>query len=316
MRLVFNTLFNFFLQNKLFTPSQSGFIPVNSCVSQLQSTTQEIYKNCDCHPPTDMRGTFLDISKAFDKVWHEGVIFKLKTYGVEGNLLKLLENYLADRQQRVVLNGRTSSWRNIYAGVPQGSVLGPLLFLIYINDLPDGLTSMCKIFADDTSLLSKVIDKNNSNSQLNSDLAKISKWNFQWKISFNPDPNKQAIEVHFSNKRDKENYPYLQFNSTDVQIPDNQKHLGLILDSKLSFNEHIESKITKCNKIIGLMKKLSLILSRKSLLTIYKSFARPNLDYVDIIYDKPLNESFKRKIEMVQYNAALVITGAFKGDLG
>ena len=105
----------------------------------------------------------------------------------------------------------------------------------------------------------------------------------------------------------------MQFNSTDVQIVDSQKHSGLILDSKLNFNEYIVSKITKRNKIIGLMKKLSLILSRKSLLTIYKSFVRPNLDYADIIYDKPLNESLKRKIEMVQYNAALIITGAFKG---
>ena len=180
-KLVFNTLFNFFLENESFTICQSGFILGDSCVSQLLSITHEIYKSSDCHPPTDMRGTFLDISKAFDKVWHEGLIFKLKTYGVEGNFLKLLENYLADRQQRVFLNGRTSSWQNVYAGVPQGPFLGPLLFLIYINDLPDGLTSMCKIFADDTSLFSKVIDKNNSNSQLNSDLAKISKWAFQWK---------------------------------------------------------------------------------------------------------------------------------------
>ena len=97
-------------------------------------------------------------------------------------------------------------------------------------------------------------------------------------MSFNPDPNKQPTEVCFSNKRDKENYQPLQFNSTDVQIADSQKHLGLILDSKLNFNEHIESKITKCNEITRLMKKLSLILSRKSSLTIYKSFLRPNLD--------------------------------------
>ena len=110
---------------------------------------------------------------------------------------------------------------------------------------------MCKIFADDTSLFSKVIDKNNSNSQLNSDLAKISKWAFQWKISFNSDTNKQAIEDCFFNKLDKENYQPLQFNSTDVKIADSQKHLGLILDSKLNYNEHIESKMTKCNKIIG-----------------------------------------------------------------
>ena len=124
-------------------------------------------------------------------------------------------------------------------------------------------------------------------------------------MSFNPDPNKQVMEVCFSNKCNKENYLPLQFNNTDVQIANSQKHLGLILDSKLKFNKHIESKITKCNKIIGLMKTLSLFLSRKSLLTICKSFVRPNLDYAGIIYDKPLKESLKKKIEMVQYNTAL-----------
>ena len=111
-RLVFNMLFNFFFQ--------SGFIPGDSCVSQLLSITHGIYKSFDCHPPTGMRATFLDISKAFHNIWHEGLIFKLKTYGVEGklktygvegNLRKLLENYVTDRQQRVVLNGRTSSWK-------------------------------------------------------------------------------------------------------------------------------------------------------------------------------------------------------------
>ena len=130
---------------------------------------------------------------------------------------------------------------------------------------------------------------------------------------FNPDPSKQAIEICFSHKRDSENYPSLVFNDTKVQLANNQKHVGLILDSKLDFNEHIDNKMKKCNKIIGIMKRISLILSRKSLLTIYKSFVRPNLDYADIIYDKPLNESFKRKTEMVQYKAALVITSAIKG---
>ena len=98
-----------------------------------------------------------------------------------------------------------------------------------------------------------------------------------------------------------------------IKEADSQKYLGLVLDSKLNFNEHIESKICKCDKIIGLMKKLYQILSRKSLLTTYKSFVRPNLYYADIIYDKPLNISFKKKIETVQYNAALITTGAIKG---
>ena len=218
-------------------------------------------------------------------------------YGVDGSLLKLIGNYLTGRQQRVVLNGQTSSWKNILAGVPQGSVLGPILFLVYINDLPNGIESTCKIFADDTSLFSKVKDETSSDTQLNNDLNKISKWAFQWKMLFNPDPSKQAIEICFSHKRENKNYPSLMFNDTKVQLATNQKHLGLILDSRLDFNEHIDYKINKCNKIIGILKRLSLTLSRKSLLTIYKSFVRPILDYTEIIYDKSFNESFKEKMK-------------------
>ena len=113
-------------------------------------------------------------------------------------MLKPLKSYLKDRQQRVLVNGQTSSWKNILAGVPQGSVLGPLLFLIYINDLPDGLTSICKIFADDTSLFSKAINKKKSEIEPNKDLKLISQWAYQWKMLFNPDPTKQATEVCFS----------------------------------------------------------------------------------------------------------------------
>ena len=107
------------------------------------------------YPSVDIRGVFLDISKAFDKVWHDGLIFKLQTYGIDGKLLKLLKSYLKDRQQRVFLNRKRPSWKNALEGVAQGSVLGPLLFLIYTNDLPDELSSICKIFADDISLCPK-----------------------------------------------------------------------------------------------------------------------------------------------------------------
>ena len=137
------------------------------------SVTHEIYKSFDCNLPQDITGTFLNISKAFDKVWHKGLIFKLKSYGVDGSLLKLMENYLTGRQQRVALNGQNSSWKNILAGVPKGSVLGPLLFLIYINDLPNGIESICKIFADDTFLFSEVKDVTVSHTQLNNDSNKM-----------------------------------------------------------------------------------------------------------------------------------------------
>ena len=183
--------------------------------------------------------------------------------------MKLLINYLEDCKQRVVLNGQTSSWKNILAGVPQGSVLGPILFLIYINDLPDGIKSICKIFADDTSLFSKVKDKNCSTVELNNDLKIISNWAFHWKMLFNPDPNKQAAEILFSKKQDeKDNYPPLNFNGNKFQTAISQKHLDLVLDFKLDFNEHISNKINKCNKIISIMKKRYLFLSRKALLAI------------------------------------------------
>ena len=108
--------------------------------------------------------------------------------------------YLENQEQRVVLNGQTSEWRKIMSGIPQGLVLGPLLFLIYINDLPDGINSLCKIFADDTSLFSKVSDIHKSASDLNDDLEKISYWAYQWQMQFNSDPNKPTNEVIFSRK--------------------------------------------------------------------------------------------------------------------
>ena len=205
-RVIYNSLFNYFQSNKLFTPSQSGFLPGDSSIAQLLSIIHEIQTAFDNNPTVDVRGVFLDISKAFDKVWHDGLVFKLKSYGVEGELLSLLKNYLQSREQRVVLNGQTSGWRKINSGVPQGSVLGPLLFLIYINDLPDGIISMCKIFADDTSLFSKVLDINKSVTELNTDLEKISQWAYQWKMQFNPDPNKQANEIIFFHKSVSNNF--------------------------------------------------------------------------------------------------------------
>ena len=167
------------MQNKLFTECQSGLIPGDSSVAQLLSITHEIYKHFDCNPPAETREIFLDILKAFDKIWHEGLIFKLKTYGINDYLLKLLINYLEDRKQRVVLNKQTSLWKNILSGVPQGYFLGPILFLIYINDLPDGTKSIHKICAHGTTLFSKVKDKNCSTVELNNDLKIISNWGIQ-----------------------------------------------------------------------------------------------------------------------------------------
>ena len=241
------------------------------------------------------------------------MIFKIKSFGISGDLLELIKNFLSNRFQRVVLNGQTSEWGKINAGVPQGSILGLLFFLIYINDLTDGTSSIVKRFADGTSLFSVVQNKNNSASQLNNDLNKVSDWAYTWKMSFNPDPSKQAQEVIFSRKCTKEDHPPIYFSDIAVTQTMVQKHIGMYLDEKLNYNTHIKEKLSKVYKGIGLLRNLSNKRSRQALVTIYKVFIRPHLDYGDIVYDKPDNGKFINKIEKAQYDAALAITGTVRG---
>ena len=200
----------------------------------------------------------MNISKAFDKVWHEGIIFKLKQNGISDDLLNISSDFLKNRKQRDTLNGQSSSWTNVNAGISQGSVLGPLLFLIYINDLPDGLSSNAKLFADHTSLFSVGHDINTSDIELNSDLKNINDWTFEWKMTVNLDRSKQAQEIIFSRKFKKATHPPLLFNNNNV-----------ILDVKLTFEEHLKNVFNKTNKTIGLLKKLSNLLTRQALVTIY-----------------------------------------------
>ena len=169
-------MFSFFLVNNLLAPNQSGFKPGDSCINQLLSITHEVYSSFD--DGFEVRSVFLDTSKAFDKVWHERIIFKLQQNGISDDLLNILSDFLRNRKQRVTLNGQSSSWTNVNAGVSQGSILGPLLFSIYTNDLPDGLSSNTKLFADDISLFSVVHDINTSTIELTSDLKKINDWAF------------------------------------------------------------------------------------------------------------------------------------------
>ena len=168
----------------------------------------------------------------------------------------------------MVLNGQHSSWRDVNAGVPQGSILGPLLFLVYINDLSNGLKSNPKLFANDTSLVSVIHDVNSSQIDLNENLDKINNWAYQWKLSFNPDPSKKVQEVIFSRKVNNVLHPSLTFNNVDVGRIRSQEHLGMFLDFKLSFNEHLETVLAKVNKGITVLRKLQSILSREALLTI------------------------------------------------
>ena len=168
-RLVSNSIFDFLDNNSLLKENQSGFRSSDSCESQLPSICREIYASFDCYPTLEVRGVFLDISKVFDRVWHEELIFKTKSIGISGPLLKLIERFLSNRYQQVLLSSQSFTWLPIIAGIPHFSILGPLFFLIYINDLGKILSSECN-----TSIFSDVHDVDLSAKQLNDYLSKIS----------------------------------------------------------------------------------------------------------------------------------------------
>ena len=183
---------------------------------------------------------------------------------------------------------------------------------MHINDLPEGLINI-KFFADDESLFSIVRDISASTEELNQDLIKIGKWIYQWEIIFTSDQTKKPQEIIFSRELNKPVHPNLTFNNSHVSQTEYQKHIGLILDNQLSFNEHLKCVLDKISTTIGFKHKFQPILPKFSLLTIYKVFIRPHLDYRDITYDKTYDASFHRRLEAIQYSACLAITGNITG---
>ena len=290
---MFDHLYAFFNEHQLISKNQFGFRPGDSTTNHLLFLHNLIHECFEDKNSIEVRTIFLDISKAFDKVRHEGLLFKLKQNGVSGSLLNLFRSYLHNRRQRVVMEGSLSDFLlSIESGVPQGSVLGPLLFLIFINDLEANLTSNVKFFADDTMLFSIVKDPTISANELNNDLDLIQKWAHQWKLEFNPDPTKQANEVLFTCKRKKVAHPPLFFNRNIVAKETHQKHLGLTLASNLSFRKHLDEKISKAKRILGILKPISWYLPSRTLELIYKYFIRPHLDYCDVIYHESPKKCF------------------------
>ena len=251
-------MYSFFIENDLISSNQSGFKQGDSCINQLLSITHDVYQCLD--QGCEVRGVFLDISKAFDKVCDKGLIHKLEQNGIGGPLLKILTDFLKSWKQRAVLNGQHSSWSDVLAGVLQGSIVGPLLFLIHINDLFDGLRCNPKLPADDTSLFATMHNIKKATNDLNNDLTKITKWAFQWKMSFNPDISEQAHEVIFSRERSVSSHPPLTFNNIPVAQMDFQKYLGMQLDKKLNFEEDFQKVESKVNKTIGIIRKLQNVL--------------------------------------------------------
>ena len=225
-RCVNKHVYNYFFSNRLLYNKQSGFLRGHSTVHQLLEIYHQVVTSLDARKNTCM--VFCDISKAFDRVWHRDLIYKLRQLGVIGHLLVWFTDYLTSREQSVIVKTAKSRSRSLNAGVPQGSVLGPLLFLTCVNDISEHLLSMSRLFADDTSLACSATHVPDIEGILNHDLHMISQWADSWLVTFNPS---KKVAMLFTNKNVQP--PNLLFNDVQIQFVDSHKHLGLTLSSKM-----------------------------------------------------------------------------------
>lgn len=305
-RIVHSRLYNYCMENKLLTDKNSGFKRQDSTVNQLLHITNKI---SDAHDQKkDACLIFLDISKAFDRVWHKGLLFKLRQFGISGRLLQWFSSYLSNRKQQVLINGVTSDPLNTSAGVPQGSILGPLLFLIYINDLVNKLECDPHLFADDTFLLDFFVNPLLSAARVNRDLAAIFDWGTIWKVFFNPIKTMYMIA---SKKTRPINYPDPVFGGTPIKRVDNHKHLGLYIAENFTWNNHIDCTVIKASRRLHLINQVKYLLPRRSLCSLYTNMVLPIIEYCDIIYDNcTIRDSLA--LENIQRRAALMCTGAYR----
>ena len=305
-KIINKKLNEYLVLNNVISPFQSGFRRGDSTVNQLLLMNHEFSKALDENK--EIRIVFCDISRAFDRVWHKGLLFKLRSIGISENIIGWFKDYLSNRQQRVCIKGVASLWKFITAGVPQGSILGPTLFLIYINDIVKDLRCNIRLFADDTSLYVIVENPVTAALQLNTDLSLIYKWAKTWLVDFHPNKTVSLIQ---SRKRFKPFHPPLYMGTTQINEFIKHKHLGLIFSSDATWTEHIAYIVERAWKRIGSLRRNKFMLDRLSLLKLYMTYIRSLLEYANIIWDNCSIEN-KRNLESIQIEAARIITGATK----
>ena len=196
---------------------------------------------------------------------------KLQGYGITRPLFRWLESFLIGRKQKVVLNGEESDWTNVTSGIPQGSVLGPILFLIYINDLPDVVNSIVKLFADDTKIYANVNTIENQ-ERLQEDINNLMEWSNSWQLKFN---KSKCKHLHLGRNTDTT----YKIEGENIEKITEEKDLGVTIDSQLKFQKHIGIQVQKANKILGLIRRSFSYLDEEMFTTLYKSLVRPHLEY-------------------------------------
>ena len=282
---------------------QHGFRKQRSCELQLTGLVSDLTNNMHHGKQTDI--LVMDFSKAFDKVGHGRLLHKLDHYGVKGKTNRWIRNFLQHRTQQVVLEGQTSEEVEVDSGVPQGSVLGPSMFLFYVNDLSDSLSSSVRLFADDTIIYLTIQSEDDTN-QLQGDLDKLAEWSKAWSMELNTEKC-QVITV--TRNHTVVNHQY-RLNDTILKSVTSAKYLGVTLTSDLTWNTHITNICQKANKSLGFLRRNLQIHSTKLKEMAYKTLVRPLVEYSASVWD-PYSDRNIHQLEMVQRRAARYVTNRY-----
>ena len=301
-RIIKDKITSFLDRHKLIIDSQHGFRNNRSCLTNLLEFYNYIFSNYDERVPSDI--IYLDFKKAFDTVPHKRLLIKLKAHGMGDQLCSWVENWLTNRKQRVVINGEASDWLHVTSGVPQGSVLGPLLFLIYINDIDFGVSSKISKFADDTKLGGKALTIGDCES-IQKDLDNLNNWSEKWLLKFNKDKCK-IMHVGYNNL--KHNYKLQGRNLIRVE---EEKDLGVIVKSDLKNGSQCIAASRKANTVLGFIARNFDCKTPEVITRLYTSLVRPHLEYA-VQFWSPCYQKDQNKLEGVQRRATKLVPG-FRG---
>ena len=290
-------------ENNILYNLQHGFRAKLSCETQLIEFVSDTIDNMSHGTQTDV--IVMDFAKAFDKVSHQKLVWKMNRYGICGKTNAWVNSFLTDRTQRVLVEGEQSSVAPVSSGVPQGSVLGPCLFLLYINDMPEGIDSTVRLFADDTIIYTALKPKSNSIT-LQQDLDKLAQWGKDWNMQFHPDKC-QVIPLTRQRKIEQNKYT---LNGHTLEITDTAKYLGINITSDLSWNKHVDTISSKANRTLGFLRRNIKISSPKIKSQAYASLVRPTLEYASPVWN-PHTKRNTNKLEMVQRRAARFVLNRF-----
>ena len=285
-----------FDKHSVLTSKQHGFRRNHSCETQLLLTTHDLTLSLDNRKQTDL--IIMDFSKAFDSVPHNRLLLKLDHYGVRNKTHRWIANFLQHRKQRVVVGGEHSAWTDVLSGVPQGTVLGPLLFLAYINDLPLNIQSEMRLFADDCVMYRQIVNQFD-HDQLQDDLDTLAQWQKDWQLHFN---SEKCFVMRISHSRAPKLFDYRL--GTDILVETHcHPYLGVDISNNLSWSTHINRISSSASKQLGFIRRNLFSCTRQIKQTAYTSLVRPHIEYACSVWD-PHQKNLINKIEMVQRRAA------------